>query len=33
MLAQFLPDGGKSNREGDEVLVLGAFPHLAERAW
>jgi hypothetical protein len=30
MLAQFLPDGGKSNREGDDVLVLGAFPHLAE---
>src|SRR5262249_55774570 len=30
MLVHFLSDGGKSNREGDDVLVLGAFPHLAE---
>ena len=30
VLAHFLPDGGKRVREGNNMLVLSAFPHLAE---
>ena len=30
VLAHFLADGGKRIREVNNVLVLGAFPHLAE---
>ena len=30
VLAHFLPDGGKRVREGNDMLVLRAFPHLAE---